>query len=116
MRLRGVPNRWVPLFRLLWFLCFVLLVAAVVLGTVHAIRETYEVRPVFRALALDYDLQDNGQIVIQSSRGLTRNIASSRSTVPRSIGTFGSRNWLGGSRRRQGPRSASTSRRPTEQE
>jgi hypothetical protein len=52
------------LFRLLWFLCFLLSVAAVALGTVHALRETYEVRPVFKALALDYDLEDNGRITI----------------------------------------------------
>src|SRR5690349_1437378 len=51
---------------MLWFLCFTLAIAAVVLGVVHAIRETYEVRPVFRALALDYDLEDNGQISIKS--------------------------------------------------
>jgi hypothetical protein len=51
---------------MLWFLCFTLAIAAVVLGVVHAIRETHEVRPVFRALALDYDLEDNGQISIKS--------------------------------------------------
>jgi hypothetical protein len=66
VRLRAVPERWVPLFRLLWFLCFLLSVAAVVLGTVHALRETYEVRPVFRALSLDYDLEDNGRISIHT--------------------------------------------------
>jgi hypothetical protein len=37
-----------------------------VLGTVHAVRETYEVRPAFRALALDYELEDNGRIVVQA--------------------------------------------------
>jgi hypothetical protein len=64
VRLRAVPGRWVPLFRLVWFLCFLLSVAAVALGTVHALRETYEVRPVFKALSLDYDLEDNGRITI----------------------------------------------------
>ena len=64
LRLRAVPRRWVPLFRLLWFLCFLLAVAAVALGTVHALRDTYDVRPVFKALALDYDLEDNGRITI----------------------------------------------------
>ena len=64
LRLRAVPQRWVPLFRLLWVLCFVLSVAAVALGTVHALRETYEVRPVFRALSLDYELEDDGRISI----------------------------------------------------
>lgn len=61
-----MPERYVPLFRLAWFLCFVLSIAAVALGTVHAIRETYDIRPVFRALALDYDLKDNGQIELQA--------------------------------------------------
>ena len=54
-----------PLFRLLWFLCFTLSVAAVVLGCVHAVRETYQVRPVFRALSLDYNLEVNGRISIR---------------------------------------------------
>ncbi|HET8750760.1 MAG TPA: hypothetical protein VFM42_08470 [Sphingomicrobium sp.] len=66
VRLRAIPDRWVPLFRLLWFLAFCLSLAAVVLGTVHAIRETYQIRPVFRALALDYDLEDSGRISIQA--------------------------------------------------
>jgi hypothetical protein len=65
VRLRAVPDRWVPLFRLLWFLVFLLSLAAVVLGTVHAWRETFEVRPVFRALALDYDVENNGRISIK---------------------------------------------------
>ena len=66
LRLRAVPERWVPMFRLAWFLCFLLSVAAVTLGTVHALRETYDVQPVFRALALDYDLEDDGRISIKS--------------------------------------------------
>jgi hypothetical protein len=66
LRLRAVPDRYVPLFRLLWFLCFPLSIAAVALGTVHAVRETYEIRPVFRGLSLDYDLEDNGQISIKA--------------------------------------------------
>jgi hypothetical protein len=65
VRLRAVPDRWVPLFRLLWFLAFLLSLAAVVLGTVNAWRETYHVRPVFRALALDYDVENNGRISIK---------------------------------------------------
>lgn len=65
VRLRAVPDRWVPLFRLLWFLAFLLSLAAVVLGTVHAWRETYQVRPVLRALALDYDVENNGRISIK---------------------------------------------------
>jgi hypothetical protein len=65
LRLRAVPQRYVPFFRLLWFLCFVLAAGAVVLGVVHAIRETYDVRPVLHSLALDYDIEDNGRISIR---------------------------------------------------
>lgn len=55
-----------PLVRLLWFLCFPSAVAAVVLGTVHAIRETYELQPAFAALSLDYDVEDDGRISIKA--------------------------------------------------
>lgn len=55
-----------PLVRLLWFLCFLSAVAAVVLGTVHAIRETYELQPAFAALSLDYDVEDDGRISIKA--------------------------------------------------
>ena len=65
-RLRGVPERFVPLFRLLWFLCFLLSVAAIALGTVHAVRQTYEVRPIFRALAIDYELEADGRLAIEA--------------------------------------------------
>ena len=65
LRLRAIPQRWVPLARLLWVLAFLLAVAAVVLGTVHALRETYEVRPAFAALSLDYDLENDGRIAIK---------------------------------------------------
>lgn len=65
LRLRAVPDRWVPLFRLAWFLCFLLSISAVVLGTVHALRETYEVRQAFSTLALDYDVENNGEISIR---------------------------------------------------
>ena len=65
LRLRTVPKRYVPFFRLLWFVCFVLAIGAVILGLVHAIRETYEVRPAFRELSLDYDLETDGRISIK---------------------------------------------------
>jgi len=61
-----VPARYVPLFRLLWFACFLLSVAAVALGTVHAIRQTRDVQPAVRALGLDYDLENDGRITIKA--------------------------------------------------
>ena len=65
VRLRALPDRWVPLIRILWLLCFVMSVAAVTLGAVHATRQTYEVRPVFAALGIDYDIEDNGVLTIK---------------------------------------------------
>ena len=66
VRLRALPDRWVPLVRLLWFLCFLLAIAAVVLGTVHAMRETYELQPAFAALSLDDDVEDDGRISVKA--------------------------------------------------
>ena len=66
MRLRAVPGRYVPLLRMAWFLVFLLAVAAVALGTVHAIRETRDVQPAVRALGLDYDLESDGHITIKA--------------------------------------------------
>ena len=66
VRLRAIPDGWVPLVRVLWFLTFLLSIAAVALGTVHAFRETYEVRPAFRSLSIDYDVEDDGRISIKS--------------------------------------------------
>ena len=53
------------LLRPLWLLVFLGALGAVVSGTVLALRDTYEVRPVFAALGLDYDVQDNGEITVQ---------------------------------------------------
>jgi MFS family permease len=66
MRLRPIGERYVPLLRLLWSMCFLMSVAAVALGTVHAVRETYQIRPVFRSLGLDYDLEPNGRITLKA--------------------------------------------------
>ncbi len=66
LRLRAVPVRLVPIFSLLWFLAFMLSIAAVALGTIHALRETYDVQPAVRALGLDYDVEPNGRISIKA--------------------------------------------------
>lgn len=69
-RLRAVPDRWVPLLRLLWFFSLFLSVAAVALGTVYALREAYEIRPALAALSLDYNVEDDGHISMQvTSKG-----------------------------------------------
>lgn len=73
LRFRAVPDRWVPLIRLLWFFSLFLSVAAVALGAVYALREAYEIRPAFAALSLDYDVEDDGRITLQvASRGDAR--------------------------------------------
>src|SRR3982750_442237 len=51
--------------RPLWLLAFLAALGTVVSGTVLALRDTYEVRPAFTALGLDYDVQDNGEITVQ---------------------------------------------------
>jgi hypothetical protein len=66
LRLRALRDRWVPLLRIVWLLCFVMSVAAITLGAVHAMRQTYEVRPVFAALAIDYDIEDSGDLTIKA--------------------------------------------------
>lgn len=64
-RLRTLPDRWVMALRLAWFLAFIGALAAVVLGTVHALRDTYETRPAFSAIGLDYDVADHGEILVR---------------------------------------------------
>ena len=66
LRLRALSDRWVPLLRIIWLLCFVMSVAAITLGTVHAMRQTYEVRPVFAALGIDYEIEDSGDLTIKT--------------------------------------------------
>ena len=53
------------LLRPLWLLAFLIAIGTVVAGTALALRDTYEVRPSFAALGLDYDLEDNGEIRVQ---------------------------------------------------
>ena len=50
-------------------LAFVVAIGAVVAGTIMALRDTYEVRPAFTALGLDYDVETNGQIRVELDRG-----------------------------------------------
>lgn len=64
-RLRTLPDRWASLLRMLWIIVSLLSVAAVTLGTINALRDTYEVMPSFRAVDLDYDVEDNGEITVQ---------------------------------------------------
>jgi hypothetical protein len=64
-RLRALPENWCRLLRPLWILSILASIAIVALGTVQALRETYEVRPAFATLGLDYDVEDNGKIWVK---------------------------------------------------
>ena len=46
-------------------LAFLLSITAVIAGTIVALRDTYDVRPEFTALGLDYDVQHGGDIRVQ---------------------------------------------------
>ncbi len=55
----------------LWILLFLSAAAAVVLGTVQAVRDAYEVRPSFKSVGLDYDVESNGVVTVEPLAGLT---------------------------------------------
>jgi hypothetical protein len=55
--------------RLLWFAALLGAGAAVALGTVHTLRNAYEIRPAFQSLGLDYDIADNGDIFVEADEG-----------------------------------------------
>ena len=65
LRFRQIPANWVRLLRPLWLLAFLIAIGTVIAGTVLALRDTYEVRPAFAELGLDYDLENNGEIRVQ---------------------------------------------------
>ena len=46
-------------------LAFFAAIAFVALGTALALRDSYEVRPAFTALGLDYDVESSGEIIVQ---------------------------------------------------
>jgi hypothetical protein len=50
-------------------LAFVVAIGAAVAGTIMALRDTYDVRPAFASLGLDYEVEANGQIRIELDRG-----------------------------------------------
>ena len=87
LRLRALPDRWVPLLRILWLLAFVMAAAAITLGAVHATRQTYEIRPVFAALGLDYEIEDSGELTIkaESKHGNFQLVAIDGTAVDRYI-------------------------------
>jgi hypothetical protein len=65
LRLRPLSDRWTSLVGIFWIAVFVSAAAVVVIGTMHALRDTYKVRPAFVALGLDYDVETGRQITVQ---------------------------------------------------
>lgn len=57
-----LPDRSVQVLRLLWMLLFGFAVLADIAGAVYALRDAYEVRPVFARWGLDYDVKDDGVV------------------------------------------------------
>jgi hypothetical protein len=53
--------------RLIWVLVILSAAAIVALGTIHALRDTYDVRPAFTALGLDYDVDEGGRTSVTIS-------------------------------------------------
>ena len=68
-RLRPLPERWVRVLRPLWMLVFVCALGLVVAGTLFALRDTYEVRPAFLALGLEYQIEDDGRVTVEGADG-----------------------------------------------
>ena len=75
-RLRALPDQWARVLRPLWVMAILASLAVVALGSVQALRETYEIKPGFAALGLDYDVEDNGQIRIKLVKDRPKGISS----------------------------------------
>ena len=56
------------LLRPLWIMLFLAAIAVVVLGTVNAVRDAYEVRPAFTSFGLDYDVENEGAVTVERLR------------------------------------------------
>jgi hypothetical protein len=60
----------VLLLRPLWILLFLGAIAVVALGTVHALRDVYEVRPTLQSFGLDYDVEESsGKVTVEPLAG-----------------------------------------------
>jgi hypothetical protein len=64
LRLRALSDRSVLVLRPLWVLVILFATAAVILGTTQALRDTYEVRPAFTSLGLDYEVENSGAVSV----------------------------------------------------
>jgi hypothetical protein len=64
LRLRALSERSVLVLRPLWVLVILFATAVVILGTTQALRDTYEVRPAFTSLGLDYEVENNGAVSV----------------------------------------------------
>lgn len=69
VRLRAIPERWASVLRIAWLLAILGAAAVVALGTAQALRDSYEVRPEYRALGLTYDVEEHGDVVVEFEPG-----------------------------------------------
>ena len=86
VRLRSIPDRWALVLRPLWILAFLFAIGAVAAGTIFALRDTYEVRPAFKSVGYDYDVDNDGQVwldpIEEPTGGAVRVTAINGTPVP----------------------------------
>lgn len=70
-RLRPLSARWALALRPLWLLLFLSAMIVAALGTVQAVRDAYSVRPAFKSVGLDYDVQSEGDVTVEAFDGPT---------------------------------------------
>lgn len=74
LRLRQIPALFVRYLRPLWLIVFLASLGMVVAGTVMAFRDTYEARPQFKALGLDYDIEVDGRLTVELVKNVPKSI------------------------------------------
>lgn len=63
-RLRPLPDRWAKRLRVAWILMFVFALAADIGGVFYALRDAYQMQPVFARVGLDYTVQLQGDVLV----------------------------------------------------
>lgn len=76
LRLRQIPAHIVGFLRPLWLIAFVAALGLVASGTLMALRDTYQIRPQFTALGLDYDVEEDGRLTVEVLEGRTSGMAA----------------------------------------
>ncbi|MEO8176686.1 MAG: hypothetical protein ABI626_08510 [Sphingomicrobium sp.] len=63
-RLRPIPERAAGVLRLLWIALFVIAITVDLGGTAYVLRNTYQVRPVFERIGLDFHIEYEGDVQV----------------------------------------------------